>query len=159
MVRHFINLTNGIEAIPVISEPYAFIRIQSTACEQKRWDFVLQDLDYTFLLALASGETCVVYDYGANKPVPRALYQGVEWVRYALTRRWLGVEITPIVRGRRVLRYFRECYGALDKRTFAKIDYVRKFLNTDEIRIELRTGATQHDGDYDYYARILREAA
>lgn len=158
-MRHFVNLTNGIEAVPNITEPYAFIRIQSTACEQKRWDFVLQELDYTFLLALASGEVCAIYDYGANKPVPRALYQGVEWVRYALTRRWLGVEVTPYIRGHQVLRYFRECYAALDRRTFAKIDYVRKFLNTDELRIDVRTGSTEHDGNYEYYARILREAA
>lgn len=159
MVRHFVNLTNGIEAIPSITEPYAFVRIQSTACEQKRWDFVLQELDYTFLLALASGEICIIYDYGANKAVPRALYQGVEWIRYALYRRWLGVEITPFVRGHQVLRYFRECYEGLNTRTFAKIDYVYRFLSTNELRIELKADATAHDGDYGYYARILRDAS
>lgn len=37
MIYHFINLTNGIEAIEEHHlTDYRFIRIQSTACEQSR---------------------------------------------------------------------------------------------------------------------------
>jgi len=34
VTRHYINLTNGIEAIPNISDDFHYLRIQSTICEQ-----------------------------------------------------------------------------------------------------------------------------
>lgn len=159
MRKHFVNLTNGIEAIPDISYEYSFIRIQSTACEQKRWDFLLQDLDYTFLMSLALGHTCVVYDYGARKNVPRAIYQGLEFIYFALNRRWLGKDIIPVVRGKNVYQYFDECYRELTDRTLKKLDYFRKFLLTDEIRLVVKTAATEHDGDYRWYRDVLAEAS
>lgn len=90
---NYINLTNGIEAIPILSEGYHFIRIQSTQCEQKHWDRVIQELDYDFLINAALGNECVIYDYGARKPNARAMYQGVEFIKYVLHRRWLGARI------------------------------------------------------------------
>ena len=53
--KYFINLTNGIEALPTVDGDVSFIRIQSTACEQKRWDFLIQDLDNNFYTWLALG--------------------------------------------------------------------------------------------------------
>lgn len=81
---NYINLTNGIEVLPVLTDEFKFIRIQSTACEQKLWDRIIQDLDYDFLLNAAIGNECVIYDYGAKKPIPRAIYQGVEFIKYVL---------------------------------------------------------------------------
>lgn len=49
ITHNYINLTNGVEAIPMLkfwNEDYRFIRIQSTICEQKNWDRLIQDLDY-----------------------------------------------------------------------------------------------------------------
>ena len=46
MVKVYLNLTNGIEFLDnelMQARVYDFIRIQSTACEQKRWDFVIQE--------------------------------------------------------------------------------------------------------------------
>lgn len=156
--KYFVNLTNGIEAIPQIEGEYAFIRIQSTACEQKRWDFLLQDLDYNFLMALALGHHVVIYDFGANKPVPRAIYQGVEFIKYVLNRRWFGRETKAIVRGNDATRYFAQVYEQLEERTKRKLDYFRKFLMTDQLHIEVRTAATVHDGDYEWYRKVLEEA-
>lgn len=68
---NYINLTNGIEVIPMLdylNEDYRFIRIQSSILERKQWDKFIQDLDYDFLMNLALGNFCYVYDYGANKP-------------------------------------------------------------------------------------------
>src|SRR3989304_3594428 len=157
MIKHFINLTNGIEAL-LYNAPdgIGFIRIQSTACEQKRWDFILQDLDNNFLMWLAIGAECVVIDFGANKNVPRAIYQGLEFVRYVLNRRWLGLAIKPIVRGNNVSEYFSEQYDKLSDSTLKKLDYFKKFLLCHEIKLSSIASETCHDGQYEYYKEIIR---
>ena len=101
IVHNYINLTNGVEAIPKLQGDYRFIRIQSTVCEQKLWDRLIQDLDYDFLMNLALGHKCIVYDFGARKPIPRAVYQGLEFIKYVLHRRWLNKEyITNVNRSK-----------------------------------------------------------
>jgi hypothetical protein len=76
MACEFINLSSGIAWLESDSPPASphFIRIRSTACEQKRWSFIIEDLDYAFLMGLASGEPCIVYDASARKAVSRAIY-------------------------------------------------------------------------------------
>jgi hypothetical protein len=157
--KRFVNLTNGIEAIPTINGEYGFIRIQSTACEQKRWDFIVQELDYSFLMALALGQHVVIYDFGANKRVPRAVYQGVSFVQYVLNRRWFGRETKALVRGNDSTRYFAEMYDRLEERTLKKLDYFKKFLLVDRLSIELVTESTDKDGDYSYYRGVLEGLA
>lgn len=161
-IKRYINLTNGIEAIEGINGSYNFIRIQSTMCEQKNWDRIIQELDYTFLMDLALGNECVVYDYGARKPIPRAMYQGLEFIKYTLNKRWLDKEYVPNVsRSNRernyndCSKYFYECYKSLDNRTKKKLDYFMQFLNTDEIKLSYISQATIHDGDKEFYRRIL----
>lgn len=158
LTRHFVNLTNGIEAIPSIDGGYSFIRLQSTACEQKRWDFILQDLDYDFLMHLALGYACVVHDFGAHKKVPRAAYQGLAWVEYALNRRWFGIDGKVSVRGNDATRYFQQVYAALEDRTLRKLDYFKKFLVADSITLLYRTDQTEHDGHYQWYCATLETA-
>jgi hypothetical protein len=155
--KHFVNLTNGIEAIRHIEGEYSFIRIQSTACEQKRWDFILQELDYNFLVSLALGYECVVYDYGANKPVPRAVYQGLEFVRYVLNLHWFGRETPAYVKGHNAAGYFRLVHAQLEERTLKRLDYFRKFLLADRLNLRVVTDATTHDGDYSWYRSVLEE--
>ena len=84
MVYRFINLPSGIAWFDSTTPPpdYQFIRIQSTACERKRWSSIIEDLDYAFLMAVASGETCIVYDASARKAVSRAVYQGLPWFKF-----------------------------------------------------------------------------
>ena len=155
----YLNLTNGIEFIPKLSghNNLKFIRIQSTACEQKRWDFILQELDYNFLLDLALGNNVTVVDYGANKEVSRACYQGVEWIRYALNNCWFGKDEKSFVRGTDVTNYFSECYAKLDKRTLKKLNYFKKFLATESLHLDYQSTSTDKDGDYEYYKAILKE--
>lgn len=158
----YINLTNGIEAIPTLSEDYRFIRIQSTFCEQKLWDRMIQDLDYDFLMNLALGNLCVVYDFGANKPLSRALYQGLEFIKYVLNKRWLNKDYAPNVNRstnrypiNNCRRYFVECYHRLENRTLKKLDYFSPFIMTDEINMAISGGSTIHDGDRVFYKEIL----
>lgn len=157
----YLNLTNGIEFIPKLSghNNLKFIRIQSTACEQKRWDFILQELDYNFLLDLALGNNVTVVDYGANKEVSRACYQGVEWIRYALNNCWFGKDEKSFVRGTDVTNYFGECYAKLDKRTLKKLNYFKKFLTTKTLHLDYLSASTDKDGNYEYYKTILKEYA
>lgn len=137
--KHYYNLTNGLQ-FKKFNEPYGFIRIQSTACEQKRWDFIIQDLDNDFLYNLAIGNTCIVYDLSEKKKKTRALYQGLEWIKYVLYRRWFNKNYIPVVNGNNCQKYFSDCYLNLGKRTKTKLDYFKKFLKYDEIRIKKVTG-------------------
>lgn len=159
---NYLNLTNGIEAIPKLNVEYRFIRIQSTACEVKKWDNLIQDLDYDFLMNLALGHKCIVYDFGARKPVPRAVYQGLEFVKYVLNRRWLNKEyITNVNRSKDINRknncntYFAKCYEHLEDRAKKKLDYFIPYINTDTINLECITDSTEHDGDREFYREIL----
>ena len=164
ITHNYINLTNEVEAIPKIQGDYRFIRIQSTICEQKLWDRLIQDLDYDFLMNLALDHKCVVYDFGARKPVPRAVYQGLEFVKYVLNRRWLDREyITNVNRSKNQERknncndYFDKCYQQLEDRTKKKLDYFLPYVNTEEINLVCITDCTQHDGDKDFYKEVLRK--
>lgn len=163
---NYINLTNGIEAIPAIGTDYRFIRIQSTICEQKLWDRMIQELDYDFLMNIAIGNRCIIYDYGANKPVPRAVYQGIEFLRYVLFKRWTNKEyksdINKSLDKEHIRRdcnsYFESCYRNLEDRTKKKLDYFKPYV-FGIIDIKCVTDSTVHDGDKSFYADILSKIA
>jgi len=156
-MKHYINLTNGIEFIPSLQGvEYRFIRIQSTACEQKRWDNIIQDLDVDFMFNLAIGETCIVYDMGDNKPISRAVYQGLSWINYALSKNWLGLELSSIVRGNDATAYFKQVYRTIEPKTRARMEYFRKFVNTDLLHIEYKSASTVNDNNLKFYQDIVK---
>lgn len=116
----------------------------------------MDDLDYNFLMSLALGCRCFLYDYGANKDISRAMWQGVSWIKYALMRNWFGVEIDSFSKsGVNMNGCFSKAYYGLHKTTKKKLAYFKKFLNTDAINIQTVSGATKHDGDYKYYNQQL----
>ena len=161
MKINYVNLTNGIEALPMLPNGYRFIRIQSTICEQKLWDRLIQDLDYDFLMNAALGNECIVYDYGARKPIPRAAYQGIEFVKYTLYKRWLNKEyLTDCNRskGEHIRKdcnsYFESCYKDLDNRTKKKLDYFKPYTK-GKINITTVTNMTKHDNDEEFYKMLL----
>jgi hypothetical protein len=97
--RHFINLTNGIEALPVLPlhpSQINFLRLQSTHLEKKDFERLLRELDNNLLMNLALGNTCYVYDYGSRKKNPadhlyghsRLLWMGIPFIRMVLNRIW-----------------------------------------------------------------------
>ena len=86
----------------------------------------------------------------------RALYQGIEFIKYVLNRRWLDKEEKAFVRGHNVTEYFRQEYSKLSENTKKKLDYVKKFLNTDEIHIETCCRKSYHDGQYEYFKELVR---
>jgi len=155
----YINLTNGIEFLRVPEGGYRFIRIQSTACEQKRWDFIIQDLDSDFLMNLALGNYCIVCDCG-KRDRTRAQWQGLEFIKYMLHRVWFGTDYKPIMRnGHNATEYFRQEYENLSDRTLKKVEYFKKFLATDRVCLSAASMKTTHDGQYDWYCSMLDRLA
>lgn len=157
MEKYFINLTNGIEAIPALKsegKDFAFIRIQSTVCEQKDWARLLMDLDNNFLMQLALGFDCIVFDFGARKKTARAVYQGLEFVRFACSVCWLGEAEEPLVRGNKCGPYFYKSYNELPDRVLNKLKFYRTYFRG---KISLRgvSEATTHDNDKAFYQDII----
>jgi hypothetical protein len=160
MVRHYLNLTNGIEAIELFNldpQDVHFIRIQSTTCEQKRWAWLLDNLDTDFLLHLAMGTECIVYD-GTTRGrdgVPRALWQGLEFVKYVLEKVWFNQEYDA---PKGMSAYFAGVFNNLPKPTLIKIKQFRRYLQADELKLRVVSWKTDHDGDYLLHIRQLRAA-
>jgi len=153
---NFINLTNGIQAIEDhrLTE-YRFIRLQSTACEQKRWEEIILTISDDFLMCAALGYDCIVYDYGSNKNIPRAVWQGLEWLKYVLYCRWYSKEYSPKGRAKSSKTYFAEQYSKLSKKAKARLDYYKKFL-AGPLSVSAITSSTDRDGDYEWYAELLK---
>lgn len=152
---HFFNLTNGIEWMDEIDGEKHFIRIQSTACEQKRWRFIIEDLDYTFLMRAAAGYSCIVYDASAKKNTSRAIYQGLEWIKYALSMAWTYTPTLPIVRGHNCSDYFAEAWREMTPDATRKLRYVKRFYAGKGIHIEGVCRLTDNDGNYPHYVRQI----
>lgn len=157
----FLNLTNGIEALERYNlnlDEVSFIRIQSCHCERSKFVEILQELDYNFLLHLALGYRCVVYDFGANSLTSKALYIGLTWVKYALSRRWFDRILPVEIKGWDLSNRFDMFYRRIDYKTKRKLDYFKKFLFTDDIYIETVSDATANDNKQDYFCKILERA-
>ncbi|KAI8471744.1 MAG: hypothetical protein J3K34DRAFT_520273 [Monoraphidium minutum] len=105
---HFVNLTNGIEALPMLHRlglPYSFVRICSTDIEQQNYEALITGLDANLLMHLAMGHrrapharprtrarVCCVWDLGSRnkkRGAPRAVWAGLEFVRWCLESKWL----------------------------------------------------------------------
>jgi hypothetical protein len=154
--RVFINLTNGLE----YSEAFdGVIRIQSTACEQKRWNFIIEDLDYNFLLNLYIGSKVKVIDYGAKKEVPRAVYQGLAWIEYVCNKYWFNYSMDKVfVKKYNSVKYFEDQYLKLSDSAKKKLDYFKRFESkVGKIHLISETKATVRDGDNSYYSNKLYE--
>ncbi|CAM9349177.1 unnamed protein product [Phaeothamnion confervicola] len=168
--RHFINLTNGIEAIPLLTAgsiqlaEIGFIRIQSSKCEASHFVGVLEDLDTTLLMNLAIGHLCVVYDFGSRGTqwpdgavgVPRALWWGLAWISYVLARLWrLPHRPSPVVRGYNVAPAWDAEFRAIPKALRKRLVYFRRFVRCDRIHLYGVYCPTDHDGDTDRYAEMV----
>ena len=128
---------------------------------------VIGELDANFLLAAALGYSCVVYDYGSRdkkRGAPRALWYGLEFVRYALNVEWFGAaDRVPVLRGKNVSRDFSKKIRSFSKSAKKKLRYYRKFLTDDVkkhgcVRLVGVYTFTTHDDDETFYATLLRSA-
>lgn len=160
---HYINLTNGILAIPEYDlTEYRFIRIQSTWCEQGRWEDILMTLSDDFLMNLVLGNNCIVYDYGARKRTPRAVWQGLAWISLVLHTVWFNTPqeffYQKVRRGGiPLLHYFYHQYHDLSDKCLNKIKYYRKFT-TGEFHLHAIVDSTLLDNETELFKDILRKA-
>lgn len=163
---NFINLTNGIEALPVLDHNTNICRVQSSRCEANDFYGVLADLDHNLLFHLATGAECRIYDYGSRKTkwpgeveqkIPRAIWWGLVWVQYALEALWkLEHASAPTLRGYNVETLFREKLNRLPKPIYKKLKFYRKFAPTSVNLVGCYyTDGTQNDGRDDVYAEIV----
>jgi hypothetical protein len=136
---HFLNLTNGLEWIEEVPSP-SLIRIESTAIEKADVWRIMRDLDSGFLMSVAIGRECHVYDCGTRRYTSKTISVGLPMIRDMLLRFWSGEPpslLTDAAReaGRR-LRYFRRYYQG-------------------RVRIVGHSRRTEHDGDVDFYREKL----
>ena len=97
----FVNLTTGLELFPRLCEEWAasvgFCHIRSTHLERSAYENLVRDLDCELLFLLACGVHCVVLDAGSARGdgVSRAIWQGLDFIRYLLSSRWLSKPTQP----------------------------------------------------------------
>mmetsp|Transcript_12384 Transcript_12384/g.22379 ORF Transcript_12384/g.22379 Transcript_12384/m.22379 type:complete len:290 (+) Transcript_12384:44-913(+) len=176
---HVINATNGIELLPILDSKLSstfscysyslqFSRIQSTLCEQGHFDKLLCELDHSVLLPLSLGIPVYVYDIASRnkqRAVPRSIWYGIEFIKYALTYYWNGENQLPsevYLRGINVVSYWNEHVlpYQISKSTKKKLRYYKVYHETmDSSEISLYGvygGIAQNDGDYGWYANELK---
>jgi hypothetical protein len=147
----FLNLTNGL----LYDGPFdGFIRIQSCHCEQKCWEKVIEYTDNNFLMWLALGKDIKVVDYSANKEVPRALYQGLEWIWFCCCKAW-ELPTSAMVKGSNCTKYFEEEWQKICNKKKLRLKYYRKFLNNPK-KPEIISGKTEFDGNYEYFQTLVK---
>jgi hypothetical protein len=175
-VVNFVNLTNGIEFLPEVENP-RFIRIKSTHFERHLLEDVIVALSDDLLMNLAIGNKCVIYDFGMYFEIPRSIWEGIPWIKYVLYRAWFGKETDYIITRRRYKRpapgippvlgkeyhpqnykvFFRNRYNRMSDKTMEKINYYKNFISSGTINLEGVSRKTEHDGDIDFYKKVLSE--
>lgn len=196
--KHFINLSNGAEALPLLeaaklpAEHISFCRIQSSHCEAQDFNGVLSNLDHNLLMHLALGFDCCVYDFGSRgnywavnsggadveldaadenaglleeplepraelQYVPRAVWWGMEWSRYALNTIWHLEVRPPLLRGYNVQTLFDAQIRAIPKPLWKRLKYYRAYTAPSLREINLRGfyAQTELDGNKEAYREFM----
>mmetsp|Transcript_28808 Transcript_28808/g.112274 ORF Transcript_28808/g.112274 Transcript_28808/m.112274 type:complete len:272 (-) Transcript_28808:28-843(-) len=174
--KHFINLTNGIETIRVVREDLGvqdamFVRIQSSLCERGAYDKILMETDHNLLLHLATGHPCYVYDLASRSKrygVPRAIWYGLEFIKYACGYCWFGSESEllqseVLLRGKNVAgEWWKVMRHKVSKPVKQRLKYYSEFvaeLGVQELRAYGVVGrATEYDGCKEIYAKMVRDS-
>lgn len=127
MSAHFVNLSNGLKCGHQPDRPH-YLRIQSTWCEQKRWNDILITASADLLYHLATGEHVIVHDKSEKDRVTRALWQGMAWIVYACERSWGLPARKPIMRnGHNATGYFHGVFDGLPEKTVNYLRYFRQY--------------------------------
>lgn len=150
-MKTFLNLTNGL----IYEGDFdGFVRIQSCHCERKDWTKVMLNIDSNFLMWLALGHPVRVVDYSARKEVPRALFQGLEWIWFVCCKSW-NLPTNVSVKGQNCTLYFEQEWKKIPSKLRKKFTYFRKFLN-DPKKPTILSGRTDKDGDYEFFKKLVK---
>lgn len=167
----YLNLTNGIEYLNDVEEPYSFIRIQSTTLERKLYEKLVLELDYAFLLNLALGKKVIVIDYGTNRKNSKTISRGIPIIKYILNRFWYDIDEDVYFLSQNTdkkvkqTEYVKHIYNQLftynrtkeKEKVISKLRYFKRYLNSDRVYLEGKSFSTNNDGDYPYYSILLKE--
>ncbi|GMH40515.1 hypothetical protein BSKO_08419 [Bryopsis sp. KO-2023] len=161
---HFVNLTNGLEMVPILEElglPYSFIRLQSTACEQDLVETMMQTMDANFLMNLAVGRCCLIYDFGSRMVTgqPSSFWKGLEFVRFITRRYFLARPSEAFLKGRRVTKKFDYDVNNFSEKTKNLMRYYKKYVpdGMQDIQLYGFFRPTAHDEDKDYYVGLVKD--
>lgn len=175
-VKHYLNLSNGLEMLDALRsagvphDAVSFCRFQSSQCEAGDFAGVLASVDHSMMAHLALGYEVRVYDFGSRRSrwiteegseptfVPRALWWGLEWARYALNDIWhlpAATEQPPILRGHNVEALFQQQLRKLTKAQRKRVKYYRG-LTAEGLRgVRLRGYYARAETDGDKEAHRL----
>ena len=172
--RLFVNLTNGVEALPALDAvglPYTFCRLQSSLCEAQAFEQLCVSVDTHLLMSLACGHSCYVVDFASRnkkRGVPRAVWYGTEFISYALDTLWMPADAqrrAPILRGFNVTADFQRAMCSLSKPTLQRLKYYRRYVDADAlaaaggVRLFGVCGPTERDSDVAFHAALVRTHA
>ncbi len=160
MKMSYCNLTNGLCWTSLFGD-FRYLRIQSSHCEAKRWGLVLDSASDDLCFNLVLGNYCIILD-ASKKGDTRACWQGIPWIKYALTRLILGKERDVSTKEINTTQYFKEVYEEIKhteegKRLLNRFKYFRKFIkpNLEEFNLTWKCINTKKDGDYKYFYDLL----
>lgn len=161
----WINLTNGVEILPFLlcRIPFKFCRFRSCSFEQKNWNDAIADMPDDMLMNFALGVPQYIVDLGANRPCPRSLRQGFAIALRRISVSWgIGVDEHMWIFSRsgipmRVSDDFARQAMRIDGKQKSRLDYFRRYLDTDKLRVNMMCAPTCHDGDYDMYSDIVKQ--
>lgn len=160
----WINLTNGIEILPYLLSriPYKFCRFRSCSFEQKNWNDAIADMPDDMLMNFALGVPQYIVDLGANRPCPRSLRQGFAIALRRISVSWgLDVDKHMWIFSRsgvpmRVSDDFARQAMRIDGKQKSRLDYFRRYLDTDRLRVNMMCAPTDNDGNYDMHSNIIK---
>jgi len=119
------------------------------------------ELDAALLLHLALGHVCLVYDFGSRnkkRGAPRALWYGLEFIRYALEKMWLDQRGRAYLRGHDAAAAFDSHVRGLSTSTERRLKYYRQYIPDgglpEGVRLYGVYSATAHDMDFGFYRDI-----
>lgn len=141
MGTHFLNLSNGLACAQHIDGPPHYTRIQSTLCEAKRWDLVLAQAGDDLLYHLATGADVTVHDESERDRQTRAMWQGLEFIRYSAERAW-GLEPRKVWsrNGMNVTAYAAQSYDGVPDRIKDMVRYHRKYVTVEQVTYSVCDG-------------------
>jgi len=177
-VKRFINLTNGMEVIPqlltsgISFDDLNWIRIQSTHCENTNYYGIMESLDANFLMNVAVGNVCLIFDYGSRGTgqligtddhrygIPRSYWWGIEWIRHCLSFVWKLEEANSqqrFVRGYNAKNIFDEQLLQMPKTLQRRLKYYRPYVLTRALHIYPIYSRTSNDGEKTFYHDLMRQ--
>lgn len=175
--HHYINLTNGIEAIVDLDTMLSgtqirFTRIQSSHCERGAYEKILTYLDNDLLFSLACGRKVFVYDFASRnkvRGVPRSIFLGIQFIKWSLAYLWFGKnapELVPdvvLVRGKNTVPFWRDKVMPyrIEKNLKKRIRYFAPYaqeMGVTDIKLHGVYGrATSIDGCLMVHVKMVRE--